>query len=127
MQERLAFTARYWGDEAVVCRAVEDRPGPVVEQEFGEFETWTQAQHFAARLNDGLEIRPAEAEQIITSSILRSSELLRDTILPDRCGYQPHGMAARRSLRLQFMLAELDLALTFCRIVQCKPLSLIHI
>ncbi len=56
MEERIAFAARYWGDKAVVCRSSEDCPGPVVDQEFGEFETWTQANMFAARLNEGLEI-----------------------------------------------------------------------
>ena len=82
MQERIAFTAKYWGDKAVVCRSSEDCPGPAVDQEFGEFETWTQANAFAGRLNEGLEIPPAEAEQIITSSILRTSELLCDASSP---------------------------------------------
>jgi hypothetical protein len=74
--ERFAFTAKYWGHAAVVCRAIENRPGPLVEQEFGSFETWTQANTFATRLNQGLEIPSIEARQIITSSILLSSELL---------------------------------------------------
>jgi hypothetical protein len=43
MEDRIAFTAKYWGDKAVVCRSSEDCPGPAVDQEFGEFETWTQA------------------------------------------------------------------------------------
>jgi hypothetical protein len=121
MQDRFAFTAKYWGDRAVVCRSVEDRSGPVVEQEFGEFETWTQANTFAARLNEGLEITPIEAEQLITSSILRTSELLREAGLANLAGQQTHFLIARRPLRVQFVLAELDLAVTFCRIVRSKP------
>jgi hypothetical protein len=121
MRERFAFTAKYWGDKAVVCRSSEDCPGPVVDQEFGEFETWTQANMFAGRLNEGLEITPAEVEQIITSSILRTSELLRTTDAPGSSGKPLKGQAIGRALRLQFMLAELELAVTFCRIVRSKP------
>ncbi|HEY6269778.1 MAG TPA: hypothetical protein VIX11_15875 [Candidatus Acidoferrum sp.] len=95
MQERIAFTAKYWGDKAVVCRSSEDCPGPAVDQEFGEFETWTQANAFAGRLNEGLEIPPAEAEQIITSSILRTSGLLRDASSPGgEVGARPSGRAS---------------------------------
>ena len=121
MQERIAFTAKYWGAKAVVCRSSEDRPGPAVDPEFGEFETWTQAKAFAARLNEGLEIPPAEAEQIITSSILRTSELLRDAHSLGGEVEERRGTATGRSLRLQFVLAELELAVTFCQIVRSKP------
>jgi hypothetical protein len=121
MQDRFAFTAKYWGDRAVVCRSVEDCPGPIVEQEFGEFETWTQANTFAARLNEGLEISPIEAEQLIASSILRTGELLREAGLPNLVGQQARFLMTRRPLRVQFVLAELDLAVTFCRIVRSKP------
>jgi len=121
MEERIAFAARYWGDKAVVCRSSEDCPGPVVDQEFGEFETWTQANMFAARLNEGLEIPHAEAEQIITSSILRTSELLQGARLPGGAAESWRGLVAGRALGLQFMLAELELAVTFCRIVRSKP------
>jgi hypothetical protein len=120
MQDRFAFTAKYWGDAAVVCRAVEGRPGPVVDQEFGEFETWTQANAFATRLNEGLEINPAEAEQIITSAVLRASELLREADYPEIASNEARGAAAGRAIRVQFILAELELGVTFCRIVRSK-------
>src|SRR5258708_2897489 len=109
MRDRFAFTAKYWGDTAVVCRSIEDRPGPMVAQEFGEFATWTQANAFATRLNAGLEIDPSEAEQIIFSSILRASELLPTVDCPER------GPFRERSLRLQFILTELNLPMTFRR------------
>jgi hypothetical protein len=121
MEERIAFTAKYWGGKAVVCRSNEDCPGPAVDQEFGEFETWTQANHFAARLNEGLDMPPAEAEQIITSSILRTSELMYEASLPEVAARARRGPVTGRALRLQFMLAELELAVTFCRIVRSKP------
>jgi hypothetical protein len=121
MQDRFAFTAKYWGDKAVVCRSVEDRAGPIVDQEFGEFETWTQAKEFAARLNEGLEILPSEAEQIITISILRTNELLREGASPGGAGGPSRGPVVGRALHLQFMLAELELGVTFCRLVRSKP------
>ena len=121
MEERIAFTAKYWGDKAVVCRSSEDCAGPVVDQQFGEFETWTQANTFATRLNEGLEILHAEAEQIITSSILRTSALLHGARLPGGAAESWRGPVAGRALGLQFMLAELELAVTFCRIVRSKP------
>jgi hypothetical protein len=60
----------------VVCRAKDNCPGPVVDQEFGQLQTWTQANAFAARLNEGLEIDTIEAEQIVTGSILRTRDVL---------------------------------------------------
>jgi hypothetical protein len=121
MQKRLAFTAKYWGEKAVVCHSSEDRAGPVVDQEFGEFETWTQAKMFAAKLNEGLETPYTDAEQIISSSILRTSELLSEGDLPEVAGEPRRTPDVHGSLRLQLMMAELELAVTFCRIVQSKP------
>ena len=66
----MAFTAERWGNAAVVCRAMENRPGLVVDPQFGLFETWTHAHVFALRLNEGLDIDPREARQIVTSSVL---------------------------------------------------------
>jgi hypothetical protein len=121
MQDRFAFTAKPWGNAAVVCRATEDYPGPVVDQEFGIFETWTQAHSFARRLNEGLELDPLEERQIITSSFLCSSDLLRAADFPEAAGYQPRGAGTGNSLRVSFLLAEMDLALTFCRLAHSKP------
>ena len=121
IQGRFAFTAKYWGDAAVVCRATEDRRGPSVQQEFGRFETWTQANAFATRLNEGLEIDPTEADQIITSSILGANEVLRVATFPSRARDGFYWRIAGSSLRVEFMLAKLDLAVTFCRIARCGP------
>jgi len=77
IQSRLAFTAEFWGDAAVVCRAIENRAGLVVYPEFGLFDTWTHANAFAAKLNEGLELDPVEARQIITSSMLWGHFVLR--------------------------------------------------
>jgi hypothetical protein len=124
IQERLAFTASFWGNGAVVCRAIEDSPGPVVDQEFGPFETWTQAQDFARQLNEGLELQPAEARQIVTSSVLGSTELFHNFESPGNVGDPQPPLVSGKQLRVQFVIAELDLAITFCRIARSKPSAL---
>lgn len=83
MDARFAFTAQFWGDRAVVCRAVEDRPGPVVEQQFGEFKTWTQAHACASKLNEGLNLDPLEARQIVTSSLLATACIVQEASIPN--------------------------------------------
>lgn len=83
MNERFAFAAQFWGDRAVVCRAVEDRPGPVVEQQFGEFPTWTQAHDCARRLNEGLDLDPLDVRRIVTSSLLATACVIQEALIPD--------------------------------------------
>lgn len=83
MDERFAFAAQFWGDGAVVCRAVEDRPGPVVEQQFGEFPTWTQAHDCACKLNEGLDLDPLDVRRIVTSSLLATACVIQEALIPD--------------------------------------------
>lgn len=117
---KLAFTARVWGDGAVVCRAEEGRPGPVIDQEFGYFETWTRANAFANELNEGLDLAPAEVHQILSDSSLRTDDLLTAAVTAIEACDKP-ALIAGKPLRIQFLLAELDLATTFCRMLQNKP------
>ncbi len=74
---RLAFAADYWGDHAVVCRALENRPGPIVDQQFGIFKSWSQANSFAASLNQDLDLTPSDSRQIITSATRAAASVLR--------------------------------------------------
>ena len=120
VEERLAFTANYWGSSAVVCRAVEGRAGPIVDQEFGEFETWTQANAFAARLNEGLDLDPVEVHQILTSSILRAIDPLHAAAGRVCTSAPSRSAVSGKTVRVQFILAELNLAVTFCRIVRSR-------
>src|SRR5208282_4543368 len=115
MPARLAFTARFWGDSAVVCRAVEDRPGTIVHQEFGQFDTWTQAAAFAAKLNEGLEIAPSDALQITSGSLLACADLPRAGGSSDALETRPPERVAANTAQLRFLLSELNLAITFCR------------
>ncbi|HKW65179.1 MAG TPA: hypothetical protein VJN89_21675 [Candidatus Acidoferrum sp.] len=113
MEARFAFTAQYWGNSAVVCRAIEDRPGPIVEPQFGEFQSWTQAQNFAAKLNEGLDLAPFEVRRIVTSSLLAAACVLKETL---KCRQLWNNMRSEtRATQLRFVLAGLTLALTFCR------------
>src|SRR5271154_491803 len=111
MSERFAFTAKYWGRRAVVCRADEDRPGPVVVQEFGQFESWTTANVFARRLNEGLDLDPVEANRIVICSELLTSELMSAVQSAAAVSDQRSGQSTEKFLRAQFALAELELGL----------------
>jgi hypothetical protein len=119
MEPRFAFTAKFWGNDAVVCRAVEDRPGPVVEQQFGQFPTWTQANSCASKLNEGLGLDPLDVRQIVTSSFLATACVLQATIT----SLQPPSSirAAAQAAQLRFLAGELSLALTFCRSASLVP------
>jgi len=105
----------------VVCRAVEDRPGPSVVQEFGEFDSWTQANAFARRLNEGLDLDPIEANRIVICSELRTNELMQTVERMDGVLERPRTRSTDKFLRVQFAIAELELALTFCRLVTRNP------
>src|ERR1700758_3462600 len=104
MQSRLAFTARFWGDSAVVCRALENHPGPAVVQEFGSFRPWTQAHAFATRLNEGLDHDHSGARQIMASSELLASDLLRTAVSPARPSCLAFARVGGKPLRVQFIL-----------------------
>jgi hypothetical protein len=121
MPERFAFTAKYWGRRAVICRADEDRPGPVVVQEFGQFESWTRAKIFARRLNEGLDIDPVEANRIVIGSELRANELINAVQSTEAVSDERNSQNTEKFLRAQFALAELELGLTFCRLVASNP------
>lgn len=112
--DRFAFAAQFWGNAAVVVRAIEDQPDPIVEPQFGEFDTWTQASAFAAKLNEGLEIDPRTARQIITSSFLSTARVIQ-AALASRTSWDFFCLQADcQSTRLRFVLLELALALTYC-------------
>lgn len=121
MDGTFAFTAQFWGDSAVVCRAVKDQPGPVVEQQFGEFKSWTQAQNFAAKLNEGLNLEPLEVRRIVTSSLLASACVVHEA-LNSRDSWKGSSIEfASRVAQLRCMLSELGLALTLCRSAALVP------
>lgn len=121
MEQRFAFTAQFWGDGGVVCRAFEDRPGPVADPQFGEFQSWTQAQNFAAKLNEGLDLDPLTVRRIVTSSILATACVVQEALDSISSWRASKTEMAARSAQLQCALAQLALALTMCRSASYLP------
>ena len=68
-----AFAARGTRDGAVVVRVSRNSPRVRPLEEYGHFETWTQAQVFAGLLNRELGIDPVEARCIVISASLAAS------------------------------------------------------
>jgi len=146
-ERRFAFTASYWGGRAVVCRADENRPGPIVEQEFGEFATWTEASAFASKLNEGFDLTREDVRQIVTSAFLATSgnvlEAAKKNAAWSNVPVRDEGARlrleakrrqaearARRAesekLRWRSVHVQLDLARTCCQIVSCRPDMPVH-
>lgn len=121
MDAKFAFTAQYWGDGAVISRAIEDRPGPIVEQQFGEFSTWTQAHNFASKLNDGLELGSYEVRQIVTSSFLATACVMQEALNSQHSWIGFRAERYAREAHLRFVFSELEFAMTLCRSV--APMS----
>lgn len=115
MERRFAFTAQFWGKGAVVCRATEDRPSPVVEQQFGEFPTWTQANNFASKLNEGLDLGHHEVRQIVTSSFLAAAAVIPEALNSKEFWIGSSAERSAREAQLRFVISELKFALTLCR------------
>jgi len=70
MQRRSAFNAITTQEGAIVVRVLADTSDVWPQQEFGCFETWTQAQVFARMLNEKYGIDPVEARYIVVSASL---------------------------------------------------------
>lgn len=121
MDARFAFTAQFWGNSAVVCRAIKDRPGPVVEQQFGEFPTWTQAQNCATKLNEGLDLDPLQVRQIVTSSLLATACVIHEALESSHTWTGSKVERDTRATQLQFILSQLDFSITLCRTVSLLP------
>lgn len=117
MDARFAFTAQYWDNGAVVCRAIEDRPGPLVEQQFGDFLTWTQAQNCATRLNEGLGLDPLDVRQIVTSSFLATASVIQEALDSNHALTGSTIERQARAAQLRFVLSQLSFAITLCRTV----------
>jgi hypothetical protein len=75
-RQRFAFTAVIEENGAVIVRVLADTLVFFPQEEYGCFETWTQAQDFATVLNQTYGIDPIEAQHIVVSAslALRSSK-----------------------------------------------------
>jgi len=114
----MAFEAVWWGSQACIALVREDRPGSVVDQEFGIFESWTRAHTFAVSLNEGLGLTSADAMQILLSAAISRPDF---AALP-----APHAsfetlspaVLSSRLARRRLIEARLDLAFTLCEVAQ---------
>ena len=70
---RSAFTAINVEDGAVVVRVQKDTSEVCCQNEYGRFETWTQAQSFATLLNQRYGLGVMEARYIIVSASLAAA------------------------------------------------------
>ena len=68
-----AFAARGTWDGAMVVRVSRNSPRVWPLEEYGRFETWTQAQVFAGQLNRAFGIEAVEARCIVISASLAAS------------------------------------------------------
>src|SRR5262249_54794248 len=79
------------------------------------FRSWTQAQNFASKLNEGLDLDSLTARCIVTSSILATACVVQEAFNFRSSWASSTIGAAARSAQLQWVLAELALALIMCR------------
>lgn len=120
MDAPFAFTAQYWGNGAVVCRATEDRPGPIVEQQFGEFPSWTGAQNFATKLNEGLGLDPLEARHIVTGSLLATACVIQEALNSRHPWKGSRIERETHAAQLQLILSRLAYSVTLCHSVSLQ-------
>ncbi len=71
--QRSAFAVVTTQEGAIVVRVLADTPDVWPQQEYGCFETWTQAQGFASMLNQRYGIDPVEAMHIAVSASLAAA------------------------------------------------------
>jgi hypothetical protein len=67
---RFAFAASVTETGAVIVRVLADTSAACHQEEYGRFETWTQAQDFATVLNQMYGIQPMEAQHIVIGAAL---------------------------------------------------------
>ena len=97
---RVAFLAEFSDAGPVVCLASEECISPILEEQSGEFETWTEAHAFAAKLNEALHISREDVEQIVLSAKLAKAEASR--------GAGPAASRRWRSIRARILRAVRD-------------------
>jgi len=72
-------------------------------------------------LNEGLDIDPIEANRIVICSELLTHELKSAVQSTEAVFDQRNGQSTEQFLRAQFAFAELELGLTFCRLIASNP------
>ena len=98
------------GNKAVLATAVVGVPGLAIELRFGTFDTWTQANEYAERLNGDLGLTPSQSRTIVTDARLKADELISESQTLLQRAKELH----QSQSVLEFLLAQLELGVTFC-------------
>lgn len=120
-QPRMVFMATFWGEGAVVCRVMENATGCAVMQEFGLFESWTAANHFANKLNEGVGLSATEARGIAYGAALALAELVGVAVREHPYCFVAGTLERAHVAQLRFLRSSLVLARTFCHLASCCP------
>src|SRR5215472_11660254 len=78
MGAQVAFTAILSGKQGVVARAVVGLPGLASDPQFATFPSFTQANEFAQRLNEGLGLTPSQARTIVIDVMVKAQALVSE-------------------------------------------------
>jgi hypothetical protein len=112
MAAQFAFTALLSRNEALLAKAVVGLPGLTVDNRFGTFRTWTQANERARQLNQRLGLTPSQGRAIVTEVLLEAQSLILECdSLMEMARQLRQG---QRHPGLGCVLAQLELGVTFC-------------
>lgn len=114
MGSQVAFTAILSGNEGIVAKAVVGLPGLASDPEFATFPSFTQANEFAQRLNEGLGLTPSQARTIVTDVMVKAQALISEC---DSLVQMARELRSRHSYRhpeLEWVLTLLEIGVTFC-------------
>ena len=113
---QLAFTAAFARKRPILARAVIGLPGLATDQEFGPFPTFTQANEFAQRLNEGLGLSPSETRAIVNEAILTAQALIGEceSLLQMARELRERRPSHHRQVELGWVLTLLELGVTYC-------------
>lgn len=112
---QFAYTAATYyhaGNKAVLATAVVGVPGLAMEPRFGTFDTWTQANEYAERLNGDLGLTQSQSRTIVADAMLMADELISES----QCLLQRAKELHQSQSVLEFLLAQLELGVTFCHL-----------
>ena len=113
---QVAFTAILSGREGVVARAVVGLPGLASDPQFATFPSFSQANEFAQRLNEGLGLTPSQARAIVTDVLATAQALISEC---DSLVQMARELRLRSRHRYQYpelesVLTQLEVGVTFC-------------
>jgi len=113
---QVAFTAILSGKEGLLARAVVGLPGLACDRQFATFPSFSQANEFAQRLNEGLGLTPSQARAIVTDVTATAQALMSecDSLVQMARELRQRSRHRYRHPELEWILTLLELGVTFC-------------